>query len=102
VHLHPTDARIGAGEVDVLEDAESAASGGNRLCRVQAVRVDPDELAGLDVAYDVGADEVERARLGGDGPVVAETAERERPESERVAERDERPVDDGSDRVGTL
>ena len=75
---------------------------GQRLRRVQAVLVDDDELAGPDVALEVGADQVERAGLGGDDPVVAEPAERERPEPVRVAEGDERAVGERDDRVGAL
>ena len=73
-----------------------------RLRRVAAVAVDPDELAGEHVPHHVGADEVERTRLRGDDPVVADAAERERPDAERVAERDERAVRDRDDRVGAL
>ena len=61
--------------------------------------VDPDDLARQHVANDVRADEVEGARLRGDDPVVSDLAERERPDPERVTERDERPVGDRDDRV---
>ena len=57
---------------------------------VQAVRVDPDHLAGLDVAHALGADDVQRARLAGDAVVVADLAEHERPQPGGVAEGDER------------
>ena len=64
--------------------------------------VEPEHLAGADVALDGGADQVEGAALGGDDPVVADAAERERPDPVRVAERDERVVDEHDDRVGAL
>ena len=51
-----------------------------------------DELARPHVALEAGADEVERAGLGGEHPVVAEPAERERPDAVRVAEADERAL----------
>ena len=52
--------------------------------------VDPDDLAGPDLTHGVGADEVERAGFRCDDPVLTDLPEHERPEAERVAERDER------------
>ena len=78
VDLAAAEARVGAGEVDVLEDAGRAAALGNRLGAVDALVVEPEHLAGAHVAVDGGADQVERAALGGDDPVVADPAERER------------------------
>ena len=98
----PPTPRVRPREVDVLEDAERVLAGGNRLRGVQAVVVDPDDLARTHVAHDVGADEVERAGLGRDDPVVADLPERERTEAERVAERDERVVDERGHRVRAL
>ena len=80
----------------------ACAPAGTACAEWQPVVVDPDDLAGAHVAHDVGADEVERARLGGDDPVVADPAERERPDPVRVAERDERLVRDRDDRVRAL
>ncbi len=102
VDLDAADPRVGAREVHVLEDAERAPSRRDALRRVQTLLVDPDDLARLHVTDRVGADEVERARLGRDHPVVADATERQRPEAERVAERDERAVDESGDRVGAL
>ncbi len=99
VHLDAADTRVGACEVDVLEDAQSVASGRHGLGRVQPLLVDPDDLARPHVADDVGTDEIEGARLGGDDPVLADLAERQRAKPERVTERDERPVDERGDRV---
>ena len=82
--------RVGPREVDVLEDAGGAATLRKRLRAVAAVLVDPHDLAGQHVADDLGADEVERARLGGDHPVVPDPPERQRPDAERVAEGDQR------------
>jgi hypothetical protein len=70
----------------VLEDAEGTSTGRDALSCVQPFLVDPDDLAGLHVANRVGADEVESARLGRDGPVVAESPERQRPKAHRIAE----------------
>ena len=67
VHLDAREARVGPREVDELEEAESACAGlGHGLHRVDAVLVDHDELAGRDLALVLGADEVERAGLGGE------------------------------------
>ena len=57
---------------------------------------------GRDLALEVGADEVERARLGGDDPVAVEPAEHERPEAVRVAEREQLPSASADDRVRAL
>ena len=75
---------------------------GDRLRAVASLLVDPDDLPGRDVPHRLRADEVEGARLRGDDPVVADPAEGERPDPERVAEGDERAVGDGDDRVGAL
>ena len=83
----------------MLEDAERVLPGRKRLCGVQPVRVDPHELARLHVTHDVGADEVERAGLGRDDPVVPDLSECERPETQRVSERDEDALGQRSRRV---
>ena len=75
---------------------------GHGLGRVHPVLVDDDELAGANVALVGRADQVERARLGGDHPVVAEPAERERADPLRVAEREQLPLRERDDRVGAL
>ena len=51
----------------------------------QAVRVDGDQLARLDLADDAGADDVERGGLAGDDPAALEPAEHQRPDALRVA-----------------
>ncbi len=100
--LGAAEARVGPGEVDVLEDARGATSFRNRLSAVDSLLVEPEHLTRADVAVDGGADQVERARLGGNHPVVSDPAEREGTDPVRVAERDERAVDEGHDRVGAL
>ena len=62
------DLAVGASEIDVLEDAEAAWLLGEGLDRAQAAAVDDDDLAGLDVAHESGADDVEGAALGGQDP----------------------------------
>src|SRR6266542_3458459 len=76
VHAHRVeelvaDDAVGAGEVDVLEDAQRVALLLNGLHRVEALFVDNDRLTGLDLAHEFGAEVVESAGLGGDNPAVA-------------------------------
>src|SRR3990167_5353260 len=61
------EARVGAGEIDVLEDAEAARLLREGLDRTRAVAVDDDDLAGLDVALEAGADDVEDRKSGVEG-----------------------------------
>src|SRR5438105_13111816 len=91
VHLDTREARVRASEVEELEDAERAAVVlRDRLRRTDAAVVRDDELARTQLALEGGADEIERARLGRNDPVVAELAEAERPHAARVAEGHER------------
>ena len=58
----PLEPRVGAREVDVLEDAERARARPSTTWRVSSPRsVERDHLARLDVAQELGADDVERA-----------------------------------------
>ena len=61
--------------------------------RLDAALAERDHLAGLDLAQELGADDVEGARLAGDAVAVADsssTPERQRAQAVRVAERDDR------------
>ena len=74
VHGLAGDRGVGAGEVDVLEDAALA----RRLREpvgTQPVLVDRDQLAGLDLADHAGADRGERGVLGRDHPAAVEPAQ---------------------------
>ena len=102
VHLGAAESRVGPREVDVLEDAERPPALRQRLQRVHPLGVDPHDLAGAYVPLDGGADQIERAALRRDDPVVADTPERERPDPVRIAEGDKRVVDERDDRVRTL
>ncbi len=68
----------------------------------EAVGVGDDELSRRDLANEFGADEVERARLGGEDEVFLDSADHERPEAVRVAEADQPSLGQGDDRVGPL
>jgi len=85
------DDGVRAGEVDELKDAELlrrfaavARVGANAGC------VDDDDLAGADVALELGADGVERAGLGGkDDGAVLQLTHAEGPEAVHIARGDE-------------
>ena len=71
------DGGVGTGQVDVLEDTALGLrfreSGGS-----QAVLVDGDELARLDLAHEAGADDVQRGGLAGHRPAAFHPAEHQR------------------------
>ena len=77
------DDGVWPGEIDVFEDAEP-----RRIFRHEAVALEPlagdhHHLAVLDLAHEIGADDVERAGLGREHPGLAELAEHERPDAVR-------------------
>jgi hypothetical protein len=67
-----------------------------------AVGACEEELARPDLAFERGADQVERAGLGRDDGIVAEPPEHERPEAVAVAEGEESAVGEADDRGGAL
>ncbi len=67
---HAFHDRVGAGEIDVFEDAEPRGVGAEGLDAVHAAIVDDDDLAGLDVADEFGADDFQRAGLAGEDPAA--------------------------------
>ena len=80
----PGDAGVGAGQVDVLEDAAGPAGGGETR-GAHTVLVDFDELAGLDLAHEGGTDDVQGGSLGGHGPPVAQAPQHQGAHSVGVA-----------------
>src|SRR5262249_49328888 len=68
VHLDAAEPRVGPGQVEELEQAERAARGWYRLNGLAAAVVHEDEFSGSKLALQLGADEIERARLRGDDP----------------------------------
>ena len=78
--------RVGAREVDVLEHAEGLAVRLHELARLDPALAERDHLARLDLAQELGADDVEGAALGGHAVAVAEHAERQRPQAGAVPE----------------
>ena len=71
-----------------------------RLC--DAVGVDHDDLAVLDVAHEFGADDVERAGLRGQDRAAVEFAEHQRADAERIARADQLLVGERDQRIGAL
>ncbi|MNC34730.1 hypothetical protein D3C75_831820 [compost metagenome] len=66
---------VRAGEVDILEQAGAGGAGREGLDRGQAVLVDDDDFAVLDVADEGGADGVQGAGLGRQHPGLADLAQ---------------------------
>ncbi len=60
---------VGASKVDLFEDAVRALlGGGHALLGHEALGADAQDLTGADIAHILGADNVERAGLGGNVP----------------------------------
>src|SRR5215212_1701069 len=99
--LATVEARVGTGEVHVLEDAQSAARG---LCPVarHTLVVYNDDLAGLHIAQEPGADDVQAARLAGDGVTTLDFADAEGAEAMRVPKCDEFVTEDHGHRVSAF
>ena len=94
--------RVGAGEIDVLEDAGPHGLTRREADRFDALVRDDDDLAVLDVAHEAGADDVERAGLGGEDVAAVELAEHERADAERIARADQLLVGERDERIGAL
>src|SRR5829696_417305 len=95
------EARVGTGEVHVFEDAEGAARGLGPVAR-QALVVYNDDLAGLHVAQEIGADDVQAARLAGDGVTALDFTDAEGTEAMRIPKSDELVTEDHSYRVSAF
>src|SRR5215203_4921582 len=99
--LASVEARVGTGEVHVLEDAQGTTRGLGPVAR-QAIVVYDDDFAGLHVAQELGADDVKAARLAGDGVTALDLTDREGTEAVRVAESDELVTEDHGHRVSAF
>src|SRR5918994_4821029 len=99
--LASVEARVGTGEVHVLEDAQGAARGLGPVAR-QALVVYNDDLAGLHVTQKPGADNVQAARLAGDGVTTIDLADTEWTEAMRVPKSDELVAEDHGHRVSAF
>ena len=96
------DDAVGPGEIDVLEDAEPAVAAAERQQARDPVGADDDDLAGGDVAHEIGADDVERAGFRGQDPGLAEPAQHQRPHAQRVAHADHLVLRQRRQRIGAL
>ena len=85
VDAAPGDRGVGAGQVDVLEQAALGRRRRRSGSAADAVLVDGDQLARLDLADEAGADDVERGGLARDDPAALEPAEHQRAHAVRVA-----------------
>jgi hypothetical protein len=83
------DDGIGAGEIDVLEDARPRRQRRERLAALDAVLGEHHHLAVLDVAHEAGADDVERAGLRRQDRAAVELAQHQRADAERIAGADQ-------------
>src|SRR5213596_3758761 len=90
------------GVPDSSEYPSEALGGREGADRVEARVRDDRDLTGRDVALPPGLQQVERARLRGDDPGLAEAAERERAEAVRVADRVHRAGREDQERVGAF
>ena len=73
-----------------------------RLEALEALRVDVDDLARLDLADERRAEVVEGAALGRGDPAAIDAAEAERPVAHRVARHHHRVRRDDGERVGAV
>ena len=86
-----------------IRRCRAARAAAGTACRlVTPSLVDHDDLAVLDVAHEVGADDVERAGLRGEDRTAVEFAEHQRPDAERIARADQLLVGERDQRVGAL
>ena len=91
VHRLTVEPAVGAGEVDELEEAQPRvdALGRERVQRPGTGGVDHHHLAGLELAHEMGAHDVEGGRLRRQDPAGVKTPEAEGPEPVGVAHTDE-------------
>ncbi len=96
------DDGVGTGEIDVFEDAESGRIFRHEAVAFQPLTGDHHDLAVLHLTHEFGADDVQRARLRGEHPGLAELAEDERPDSERIARADQLLVGEPDQGIGAF
>ncbi len=92
--------RVRPGEVDVLQQAERAPLRLDGTPRGDAGGVQPHDLARLDLAQELGADLVQRARFRGDDVAAAvDPSDAERPDAVWVADAEDRVPREHRERV---
>src|SRR5690606_36186559 len=96
------DLRVRPREIDVFEDAEAPSHPGEGEVAVEPVTVDDDQLARLDIAYKLGAEDVQRTGLGGEDRRALQVAQHQRPDAPGIAHADQLLRGQCHQRVGTL
>jgi hypothetical protein len=102
INTSPAGDRVGAGEIDVLEDARTGRAFGERAMAFDTLVRDHHHFAVVDLAHELRATDVEGARLRGEHISVAETAEHERPDADGIARADQHVVGQANERVGAF
>ena len=102
IHGRSFDEAVRPGEVDVLEDAEPLRRPRKGADAGHAGAVEHHHLAGFDIAQEVGADDVEGTGFRGQDMALAEPAEHERADAERVANPDDALVGQRDEGVGAF
>ncbi len=92
VDRDPLHAGVRPGQVHELEDAQSRPRAPSEAGRVQPAVIDPDQLAGLDLADERGAHDVEGAGLGGDHEPLRKLPHRQRAETVGIAGGEDRAL----------
>ena len=85
----PVHDRVRSGEVDIFENAGPRRQPGKGEETPYSVGVDDNDLAVLDVAHELGPDDVERAGFGGEDRPAVQFAEDQRTDAERIAGADQ-------------
>ena len=93
---------VGTREIDVLEQAEARGAALEGEVALDAVGGDDHHLTGLDLAYQLGPDDVERAGFGRQHPTIAKLAQNQRPDAQRIAAADQLGPGHRNDGKGTL
>ncbi len=96
------DDGIGAGEIDIFENARPRRLRREGAKAFQAVLGNDDDLAILDVADEMGADDVEGAGFGSENVMAVELAEHQRADAERIARADQLLVAQGDEGIGAF
>src|SRR6185437_3700917 len=102
VDADPVHHAVGAREVDILEHAQPLAHCLERPAAMEAGAVDHDQLAGLDVTLEIGADNVERAGLRRHDPRIAQPPQHQWPHAKRITYRDQPGLSQCRQRVSAL
>ena len=76
--------------------------GGKGLHALESVLVNDDDLAGLDVADELGVDEIEGAGFAGQHPGITDLPDCERPEAMRIADANQLVLRHDDERIGPL